>query len=376
MSVTRDGDTGRWMSQLRITDWTGKTVHKKKRGFATKREAVQWEQEFISQSTGNVGMKFGSFVEIYNEDMKQRLKETTLSSKKWLIDTKILPYFRKIPLNEIKPTDIRKWQNSLTKYRDEDGKPYSQTYLRTIQNQLVAIFNYAVKYYGLKENPCHKAGGMGKKQADEMLFWTQDEFQKFIESVEDEPVWYAIYMTLYYTGIREGELLALTPADIDLEKKMLTVNKNYQYLNGKEIITTPKTQKSIRTISMPDKLCECLEEYMGLCYGLKKDDRIFPYKKEFLYKIMEEGCRRSGVKKIRVHDTRHSHASLLVEKGFSPAADRGTAGPRKGSDHHGHLQPPVSQQAAGSSQNTERDDRPEKLGQCWLQKKRKNVANL
>jgi len=185
MSVTRDGDTGRWMSQLRITDWTGKTVHKKKRGFATKREAVQWEQEFISQSTGNVGMKFGSFVEIYNEDMKQRLKETTLSSKKWLIDTKILPYFRKIPLNEIKPTDIRKWQNSLTKYRDEDGKPYSQTYLRTIQNQLVAIFNYAVKYYGLKENPCHKAGGMGKKQADEMLFWTQDEFQKFIESVED-----------------------------------------------------------------------------------------------------------------------------------------------------------------------------------------------
>ena len=349
MSVTRDGDTGRWMSQLRITDWTGKTVHKKKRGFATKREAVQWEQEFISQSTGNVGMKFGSFVEIYNEDMKQRLKETTLSSKKWLIDTKILPYFRKIPLNEIKPTDIRKWQNSLTKYRDEDGKPYSQTYLRTIQNQLVAIFNYAVKYYGLKENPCHKAGGMGKKQADEMLFWTQDEFQKFVESVEDEPVWYAIYMTLYYTGIREGELLALTPADIDLEKKMLTVNKNYQYLNGKEIITTPKTQKSIRTISMPDKLCECLEEYMGLCYGLKKDDRIFPYKKEFLYKIMEEGCRRSGVKKIRVHDTRHSHASLLVEKGFSPLLIAERLGHEKVQttmDIYSHLYPNKQQEVA------------------------------
>jgi len=82
MSVTRDGDTGRWMSQLRITDWTGKTVHKKKRGFATKREAVQWEQEFISQSTGNVGMKFGSFVEIYNEDMKQRLKEAYPKSLK------------------------------------------------------------------------------------------------------------------------------------------------------------------------------------------------------------------------------------------------------------------------------------------------------
>ena len=119
---------------------------------------------------------------------------------------------------------------------------------------MTAILNYAVKYYGLKENPCHKAGGMGKKQADEMLFWTQEEFQQFIQSIEDEPVWYAIYMTLYYTGIREGELLALMPEDIDLEKKTLRINKNYQYLNGKEIITTPKTPKSIRTITMPDKL--------------------------------------------------------------------------------------------------------------------------
>lgn len=144
-----------------------------------------------------------------------------------------LPYFRKFPVNESKPTDIRKWQNALTKHRDEEGKPYSQTYLRTVQNQMTAMLNYAVKYYGLKENPCHKAGGMGKKQADEMLFWTQEEFQQFIQSIEDEPVWYAIYMTLYYIGIREGELLALTPGDIDLEKKTLRINKNYQYLNGK-----------------------------------------------------------------------------------------------------------------------------------------------
>ncbi len=115
---------------------------------------------------------------------------------------------------------------------------------------------------------------------------------------------------------------------------------------------------------------------MGLCYGLKKDDRIFPYKKEFLYKIMEEGCRRSGVKKIRVHDTRHSHASLLVEKGFSPLLIAERLGHEKVQTTMDIYSPPVSQQAAGSGQNTERDDRPEKLGQCWLQKKLKNVANL
>ena len=318
MSVTKDGSTGRWMSQIRVTDWTGKVIHKKKRGFTTKKEALKWEQEIINQSSGSVGMTFGSFVEIYYKDMKERLKETTMQGKHWMIDTKIVPFFGKLQLNEIKPTDIRKWQNMMTSYRDEEGKPYSPTYIRTVFNQLTAIFNYAVKYYGLKENPCHKAGGIGKKKADEMQFWTKEEFNAFIEAVKDDLVVYTIFMTLYYTGIREGELLALTPADIDLEKKTLTVSKNYQVVGGKEMITSPKTPKSNRTIPIPDKLAECLDFYMGLCYGLKPTDRIFPYKKKFLYTALEKGCKKSGVKKIRVHDIRHSHASLLVELGFSP----------------------------------------------------------
>lgn len=103
MSVTKDGDTGRWMSQIRVTDWTGKTIHKKKRGFATKKEALQWERDFISQSTGSLGMTFGDFISLYVKDMEHRLKPSTVASKKWLIDLKVTPFFKKIPLNEIKP---------------------------------------------------------------------------------------------------------------------------------------------------------------------------------------------------------------------------------------------------------------------------------
>ena len=307
MSVTKDGDTGRWMSQIRVTDWTGKTIHKKKRGFATKKEALQWERDFISQSTGSLGMTFGDFIALYVKDMEHRLKPSTVASKKWLIDLKVTPFFKKIPLNEIKPTHVRQWQNPLTSYRDESGKPYSQTYLKCINNQLTAILNYAVKYYGLKENPCHKAGSMGKKHADEMLFWTRQEFQTFIEAMKDRSASYAVFMTLYFTGIREGELLALTPSDIDFEKKTLTVNKSYQRLGKEDIITTPKTPKSIRTIPIPDGLCNCLQEYMSHCYGLQKDDRLFPYTKSFLYHEMEYGCKASGVKRIRVHDIRHPY---------------------------------------------------------------------
>ena len=318
MSVTKDKNTGKWMSQIRIKDWTGKEIHKKKRGFATKREALQWERDFINQSSGSLGMSFMDFIELYIQDIEKRLKPSTVANKRFLIDLKIIPYFGKFPLDAIKPTDIRKWQNELTSYRDENGKPYSQTYLKTINNQITAIFNYAVKYYGLKENPCHKAGSMGKKNADEMEFWTKDEFATFIEAMKDRPASYAIFMTMYYTGIREGELLALTPADIDFEKDTLTINKSYQRLGGKDIITTPKTPKSNRVVMLQEVLKTVLRNYMEKCYGLQPDDRLFPYNKSFLYREMQIGIEASGVKRIRVHDIRHSHASLLVELGFSP----------------------------------------------------------
>lgn len=175
-----------------------------------------------------------------------------------------------------------------------------------------------MKYYDLRENPCHKAGTMGKKNAEEMQFWTKDEFEKFIAAVEDKPMSHTIFMTLYYTGIREGELLALTPKDIDLKAKTIRINKSYQRLGKEDVITTPKTPKSKRTITIPNLLCECLKDYMEKIYELSDSDRLFNVTKHYLTKEMVRGCKKSGVKKIRIHDIRHSHASLLVEMGFTP----------------------------------------------------------
>lgn len=349
MSVTKDGNTGRWMSQIRVTDWTGKTIHKKKRGFQTKREALQWEHDFISQATASLGMTFKDFMEHYMKDMESRLKPSTVANKRFLIDLKILPFFAKMPLNEIKPTDIRRWQNELTSYRDEKGNPYSATYLKTINNQITAIFNYAVKYYGLKENPCHKAGGMGKKNAEEMLFWTKDEFLTFIEAVKDKPEDYAIFMTLYYTGIREGELFALTPADIDFEKGTLRINKSYQRLKGKDMITTPKTPKSNRVVTIPPVLCDCLKEYKAQCFGMQENDRLFPYTKSYLYREMVDGCKKSGVKKIRIHDIRHSHAAALIQMNVAPKLLQERLGHERIQttlDTYGHLYPNAQAEVA------------------------------
>ena len=153
-------------------------------------------------------------------------------------------------------------------------KPYSQSYLKTLHNQLSAIFNHAVRFYDLRSNPAAKAGNMGSEERKEMLFWTKEEYQKFAEEMMDKPISYYAFQMLYWTGIREGELLALTPADFDFERGTVRISKTYQRLKGKDVITSPKTKKSNRTIQMPDFLCEEMQEFFqDAITDLKKKDR-------------------------------------------------------------------------------------------------------
>ena len=159
---------------------------------------------------------------------------------------------------------------------------------------------------------------MGKKKAKEMLFWTRDEFFQFIETMKSKPISYYAFELLFWTGIREGELLALTREDVDLEKKILHIRKSYQRLERKDVITEPKTEKSNRDINLPDFLCEELEDYFGMLYKCNNDTRLFEVSKHYLQHEMKRGCKESGVKRIRIHDLRHSHVAYLIELGFSP----------------------------------------------------------
>ena len=312
MAAYKDEKMNTWYCQFYYNTWTGERKKKFKRGFSTKKEAQEWEREFLSKQQANPDMLFKSLVELYLEDMSSRLRKSTISGKRYMIDTKILPYFKDLPINQIKATHVRKWQNKLL------GQKYASTYLKTINNQLVAIFNYAVKYYDLKENPCHKAGSMGKKNADEMQIWTKDEFSTFLPFTVAKPHSKVAFEILYWTGIRIGELMALTPQDINFDTKTLTINKSYQRLDKEDIITEPKTPKSNRVITLPDFLCTDLQEYIKTIYDMQPNDRLFPFTKHFLHHEMERCCKKSGTKKIRLHDLRHSHASLLIELGFSP----------------------------------------------------------
>ena len=161
---------------------------------------------------------------------------------------------------------------------------------------------------------------MGKKKNREMLFWTKDEYLKFADVMMDKPLSYYAFEMLYWTGIREGELLALTPANFNFEKESVTINKSFQHLNGRDIITSPKTEKSNRTIKLPNFLCEEIQDYLKTLYDVGLDDRMFPVTKSYLYREMERGSKQASIKRIRIHDIRHSHVSLLIDMGFSATA--------------------------------------------------------
>ena len=265
-------------------------------------------------------MTFDSFMEQYTADMQTRIKENTWSTKEHIIRTKIIPYFGKQKMSNITAQQIITWQNELMNYKDENGKSLSPVYLKTINNQLSAIFNHAVKYYNLRENPCKKAGSMGKKKNREMLFWTKEEYLKFAEVMMDKPLSFYAFEMLYWCGIREGELLALTPADFDFEKCTVSITKSYQRLNGQDLITTPKTEKSNRVIKMPQFLADEMQDYLRQLYGIEPNDRMFTVTKSYLHREMNRGAKEAGVKRIRIHDIRHSAVSLLIDMGFSATA--------------------------------------------------------
>lgn len=313
MAYYKKEDNGKWSVQFRYKDHAGISQRKRKLGFSTKKEATEWMNEFIRKAQADMQMTFDSFVEEYFENVSADLRESTLDTKKHIIDLHIRPYFKDRDMAGIEARDIIKWQNQIKK------KGFSDSYLSTIHGQLSAIFNHACKLYHLPYNPCKEAGGMGNKKSGNRGIWSQEEMEKFLEAVSDKVMVKYAFFLMYWTGIRLGELLALTVEDLDLEEKMLRINKSLNRVKGVDILTLPKTDCSIRTIYLPQFVVDEMQEYCNKLYGRTKQDRLFPLTKSRLEKEIKRGADIAGLKSIRVHDLRHSHASLLISQGINIA---------------------------------------------------------
>lgn len=229
-----------------------------------------------------------------------------------MMEQHIIPYFGDMKMTDITPAQIIAWQNEMY------SKNFSESYLRMIQNQLTALFTHATKIYDLPKNPCKKVKRMGKDDKRSLNFWTIEEYQKFIDSIDKDDKYYIMFEILFWTGMREGEMLALTKSDIDFENNRISITKTYYRADGRDIITEPKTEQSVRVVEIPNFLKTEIKEWCDRQYGLPDDVRLFPVVGKAVQNKMKRNAEKAGVKRIRVHDLRHSHTAYLINKNVEP----------------------------------------------------------
>lgn len=321
MPAYKEKKSAKWFCKFRSYEFDGTMKYITKRGFSTKHEAQEYETQYLLKKKGSPSMRFKDFTALYLEDMKPRVKESTYETKMNIIHHQIDPFFENMNIEDVATVHVMRWQNSIISYTNpRTGKPYTKSYLKTVHNQLSTIFNYGIRYYGLHDNPAAKVGNMGNDKEVSINFWTTAEYKRFASEMMAEPLAYYCFEMLYWTGIREGEMLALTLSDIDFEKKTVSITKTFHHINGHDLVTSPKTAKSNREVDLPDELCNELHDYVDMCYSLSPTERLFPVTKTFLYNKIKSGAEKAGLKKIRVHDLRHSHISMLINMGFSAVA--------------------------------------------------------
>ena len=342
-SITLNPKTKKYDVQFRVKDAMGNCKKSTKRGFKRKSDAKKWLNEYELKKSENLSMKFSDYVDVYLEDLQPRLRKTTYETKRTYLRVHITPFFGNYGLDDISVSMVRKWQNQLIE------RGYSETYQKTLNNQLSALFNHAVAYYGLKNNPVRIAGPIGKEHGDEVEFYTKEEFDRLIEQTMNNQTVYTIFMTFYWTGMRLGELRALTPNDIHIDEKYIDVNKSLQVVKGKEIITDPKTPKSKRRITIPDFLATILKEYMDSLYNPNPNKPIFRMSKGAIHHALKTSAVKAGLKPLRIHAFRHAHAAYLIEMQVPILAISNRLGHEKiqtTMNTYGHLYPNKQRQIA------------------------------
>jgi len=315
----------KWMVKFPYLDTkTGEQKIEYKRGFESKRDAKEYEDNFIelinsSSELSDEADSVKTYGDVYQEYLashkRAEIKESTLETKRNIFERHIFPTFKDKDVSTITDDDIADWQRKMKSIKMDNGKGFSASFLRTIQSQFNSIINYAYSKGYLKLNPLADIKNMGIKDK-RVEYWSTEEYEKFAYCAMKVPNYYYAYEVLYWCGLREGEMLALTLQDIDLDNQVIHVTKTYQRYKGRDIFTSPKTPSSVRQVSMPGFLCDELREYVDMLYCPEPEQRIFPITKSNLLKQFITLAKEAGLKRITVHGLRHSHVSLLISKKY------------------------------------------------------------
>lgn len=329
-----------WFCKFYYQDYTGTRRQKLKRGFKRQKDAKEYERQFLERQQGTPDMTFQVLYDLYIDDMSHRLRASTMEVKQNMFKNRILPYFGKKPINMITPADIRLWQNTMM----DCG--YSDYYLNRLQNALSTLFNYAVQYFNLSANPCARSGRMGHSTRS-LNFWTFNQYQEVLNHVSDIRAYTALQL-LFYSGMRCGELRALTLSDFDFDNNTVSISKTLHHTTEGYQTAPPKTENGTRIISMPAAIMKEIKAYCGKIYGIAPDNRVFTFSSQLIKRAMVAAADQAEIPNIRIHDLRHSHVSLLIDMGFTPQLIAERIGDTVGmvNSIYGHLYPTRHQEVA------------------------------
>lgn len=281
---------------------------------------VLTEMNSNSQTTIGPKMSFADFFDVYLKHIDgKELRDDTVDGKLSVINKHILPFFKDIPIGALNEDIVRKWQLEMLKKTNKFGQPLSGTYLRSIQNQLNAILNYAVSRRCLAISPMLDLKKLGNKEAEERPTWTPEQFARFCDAARENPETYYLFLLYFWCGLRRGEGLALTFADFIYNEHGNSYIKIKKSRNARNVIGRTKNDSSVRTVFLPEFLAEELKEYVDGFYSKHTNDLLFDVSTHTLYDDFAKACQKAGLDKIHIHDLRHSHVSLLIDsKKYSP----------------------------------------------------------
>lgn len=302
----------------------GREVNKRLSGFRTKKEAQQGYLAYLASEKPEKlavgGLTFDALLEAYLAYLRGNSKESSVYDIESKCRNRILPYFTGKRVASIKALDVQGWLDSLS--------DCSFSYKQTLRSQMSTLLLFAYRYYDIPSVMPKVLPLRNTEPKKEMECWSEDEFSKFLACVPEQHAAHRMYfLTLYILGCRKGEALALTWNDIDLEQGLVTINKSVtrKTKDAAYKITAPKNQSSNRKVSIPDSLCAEFALYR-LSLGERATDESFvfgvdrPLADSTTDRIFAAACTEAGVKKIRIHDLRHSCASLLISHGTSIVA--------------------------------------------------------
>ena len=316
---TRDGR--HWYFRVPYKDINGKSKYYKSKKYLDRETAIAEELKFKTKIHNPATVKFSVVGDEYIENLYKTRKESTAYTYEMDYKAKIKPYFERFYINSINVLAVKNWREEMEK------KGLSVRYLNKLYGILVGIFDYAIKNYDLELNVVRQIGPFEKREEKvvdddkKLKYITYEEFQKFISVVDDE-LFKAFFYTIYLTGMRKGELQALTWRDIDFKNNEIVVNKTLSIKTKGEGFKITTTKNYInRKVKMSKTLRDILKDYKEYVRQFKdfKDDWFVFGNTRFLPQTTIDRYKHkyfelSGQPEITIHEFRHSHVSLLVNE--------------------------------------------------------------